>query len=222
MIIYLKILEALKNSWPFLKRNYKTISFIVVTVLMFYFWWSSNHQRHRAEEAEAGRDAAIKISNGLSSEVRRYKNKQGDSVLVTKVIGIPKSQVDALLNERDLQWLKKFDGLKKNGSNLRSAETFDVSFKDDVIKHDTVKLPCKNDSIKAKKFQYKDSWNDIEALVIGEPKLQIKDHYYAVVYLKRPKGWFFKFQWSKREATAEITNSNKLIRIDSLSEIYIK
>ncbi|HTH58256.1 MAG TPA: hypothetical protein VL728_19555 [Cyclobacteriaceae bacterium] len=225
MIIYIKILEALKNWLPFLKRNYKTIAFIIAVALVIYLFLRLGHERRRAEDAEAGRDAAIRISNGLSSEVHRYRNKQGDTVSVAQVVTVPKSQIDELLKERDLQWIKKLEGIKKDGSNLQSAIKFDATFDASKIKADPVSVPCPNVSLNLKRYRYKDEWNHISALNIDT--LDIRDSYAAALELKRPNGWFWKgfkrFNWGKQwEPVCEITNSNKLIKIDSIAVITVK
>ena len=206
---------------PFIKNNYKLIAFIVLIILVIYLFLHGRSEKERADQAEQGRDAAIQISNGLSSLSHKYKNKQGDTVTVTKVIGIPKSQVDDLLKEKELQWLKKFEGLKKDGSNLQSAETFTTKFESNEVPERIKYLPCK-DSLQATAFDLHDKWNDIHALVVGTPIIEIRDKYYGVIELKRPKGWFFKFQWSKWETFSEITNSNKLIKIDSVAVFVVK
>ncbi len=176
-------------------------------------------ERRRANDAEQGRDAAIHISNGLSAEIHKYRNKQGDTVLSVKSVVIPKSQVKSLLGQNKLGWLKKFDGL--TSSNLVSGESFTIQAETASIPKDTVYLPCK-DSIAASRYDYHDEWNDIHAVVIGKPIFEIKDKYYAVLEMKRPKHWFIKFQWRKREPILEITNSNKRIKIDSVVSIIVK
>lgn len=214
MIALLKIL-------PFIKSNYKLIAFIILIVMVIYLFLHGRAEKERADQAEQGRDAAIQISNGLTSLSHKYKNKQGDTVVVTKVIGIPQSQVNDLLKEKELQWLKKFEGLKKDDSNLQSASSFSSEFDFNVVPEKVVKIPCK-DSLKAFSFDVHDKYNDIHAIVIDTPRIEIRDHYYSIIELKRPKGWLLKFQWSKREVIGEITNANKLINIDSVAVFVIK
>lgn len=211
----------LLKLWPIVKSNYKIIVFTILIIIILYLFLHGRYETRRANDAEDGRNAAIKISNGLSNDNKKYRNKQGDTVIITRVIGIPKSQVDALLKDKDLQWIKKLEGVKKNGSNLESALTlssdFDLSEVPEKIKY----LPCKNDSLKIHEFNFHNQWNDIQALMADSSKIEIRDRLYAAIELKRPKNWFWKFQWSKREAFGEITNSNKFIKIDSAAVIRI-
>ena len=207
--------------WPFIRNNYKLIAFVVLIILVVILYLSRQSEKNRADQAEQGRDAAIQISNGLSTLSHKYKNKQGDTVIVTQVTGIPKSQVDVLLKEKELVWLKKFEGLKTLGNNLQSGETFTTGFIAKEVPERIVYRPCK-DSVKAFAFDLHNEWNDIHAIVLDTPKIEIRDKYYGVIELKRPKGWFWKFQWWRFEPVSEITNSNKLIKIDSVAVFVVK
>jgi len=214
------LLTIAKKFFPWIKANYKLVAFVVLVILVIILWFRGEKAIHRAEEAEIGRDVAIEMSNKSTSHSEKYKNKQGDTVTVTQVIGVPQSQVDALLKANNLQWLKKFEGLKKDGSNLQSATSFETDFKGVMVPETVKYLPCK-DSVKAFAFDLHDGWNDIHALVVDTPKFEIRDKYYAIIEMKRPKHWFWKFQWSKWEPISELTNSNKLIKIDSISVLVV-
>lgn len=213
-MIYLKILQFFKDYW-------KPLTYVILILAIVILFMLLKSETQRANEAEQGRDAAIHISNQLSTENHQYRNKQGDTVTVSKAEVIPKSQMEALLKQKDLSWLKKLEGIKQNGSNLQSAETFSTEFKEERVPERIVYLPCK-DSVKAFSYDFHDKWNDIHALVLDTPKIEIKDRYYVAIELKRPKHWFLKLQWGKREPILEITNSNNLINIDSLTVIVIK
>lgn len=218
--IILKLLPLFKD---FIIKHYNTIAFIILVVLVIYLFLHARSEHRRADDAEEGLKTAIHISNGLSAENHKYRNKQGDTVLVTTVETIPKSQVEQLLKERDLVWLKKMEGLKKDGTNLESATTFVSEFDGKTLDKFTqiIKIPCA-DSLRGTEFSIHDQWNDIHATVIGKPTIEIRDRYYASIELQRPKWWFWKLLWSKRVAIGEITNSNKLIRIDSAAVFTVK
>ncbi len=210
IMIYLKIFQFIKNYW-------KPLSYVILILAVVILFMLFKSQKIRAEEAEQGRDAAIHISTGLSEEVHKYKNKQGDTVTQVKSEVIPKSQLASLLKDRDLYWLNKFAKPKE----IQSAESFTTKLEEIKVPERIVYLPCK-DSIRASRYDFHDEWNDIHALVVGKPTIEIRDHYYAAIELKRPKHWFLKLQFSKREPILEITNSNKLIRIDSVVSIVVK
>lgn len=200
-------------------KNWKLISLatLVITIVVLFLMLKS--ETHRANEAEHGRDAAVKLSKSWQQMTVVYKNKVGDLIHRTQVIELDAKNAKAVADSRELEWLKKFEGM--NASKLQSANTFETSFISEEVPKKEIKIPCK-DTLKAFSFDFKDQWNDIHAVVIDTPKLVIRDRYYGVIYLKRPKGWFWKFQWGKWTPVSEITNSNHLIKIDSIAVIQVK
>lgn len=214
MVLLLKL-------WPLVKNNYKLIAFIILIILVILLYLSRESEKYRADEAEKGRDAAILISNGWEQMSTVYKNKFGDQVIRTQAVEVDKVNIEALSKSKELQWLKKFDGLKSNSGNLQSAESFTTEFQTKDISEKIKYLPCK-DSVKAFSFDFHDQWNDIHAVVLDTPKIEIRDEYYGVIELHRPKGWFWKLKWRKFEPISEITNSNKLIKIDSIAVFVVK
>lgn len=216
MILLLKIL-------PFVKSNYKLIAFVVLIILVILLYVRGQSEKNRADQAERGRDAAIIMSNGWKKMSTVYKNKLGDEVIKTLALEVNNINLAALRKSDKLAWLNsdKFNGLKKNLSNLQSAESFTTEFEAKDVPEKIKYLPCK-DSVKAFSFDLKDEWNDIHAVCLDTPKIEIRDKYYGVIELHRPKGWFWKFQWRKWEPVSEITNSNKLIKIDSVAVFVVR
>lgn len=211
---------ALLKLWPIIKSNYKLFTFIVLIVIIIILYFRVKSETHRANEAERGRTAFVTLSNSLNKLSTIYKNALGDQVTRTQTIQVDRNNIEAISKSKELQWLNKFDGLKKNKSNLQSASTFSSDFDFDQVPEKIRWLPCK-DSLKGFAFDLHDQWNDIHAIVLDTPRIKIKDHYYGVIELKRPKHWFWKFLWSKRNPVSEITNSNKLIKIDSVTVIVV-
>jgi hypothetical protein len=209
----------------FLKENWKVCLFVLLVFAVVILWMLWQSQIHKTHDAEEGRDAAIHVSNGLSQDVHKYRNKLGDTIQVLKSIMVPKSQVEDILRQKDLAWIKKFEGIRKNGSNLSSAESFTVQLESNEIPQTPVTIPCPKDSLKLKLYRIKDAWNDISVFMADSSRLDIKDHYYAIHDFQRKKGWFFKGLWSKSkkfEQVLQITNSNKKIKMDSVVSIVVK
>ena len=204
-----------------LKENWKACAFVFLAIVVIFLWLRLQSETHRANEAERGRDAAITLSNSWQQMTQVYKNKYGDLIHKTQVQEVDITNLKALSKSKELEWLGKFDGLKKDNKNLQSAFTFESTFFGSEVPEKIVKVPCK-DTIRAFRYDLKDQWNDIHALVLDTPKFEIKDRYYGVIELKRPKGWFWKLQWRKFDPVSEITNSNKLIKLDSIAVIQIK
>lgn len=219
-------------NWKLYKGIFVAVLIVAVAIL-FLLWRKAET---KAKENANGRDVAVAMMGESVSREIFYRNKLGDTVARAKAYELNISNLRALAKSNDLQWLKKFEGLRKDLKNLKSAQSFDLSFDAGEIKSTPISLDSlfgkgelTLDTTKtyphllgeARHFQIKDAWNDIDAIVLGEPKLEIRDRLYAVIYSKRPKAWFWKLQWSKREFWAECSNSNKLIKIDSISTIVV-
>jgi hypothetical protein len=137
---------------------------------------------------------------------------------MSRAISLDRANFKKALESNDLAWMKKF----RNHERAQSASTFDSFFApEDKIVRDTIYVPCQ-DSIRAFKYLYKDSYNHIEATVLDTPKVEIRDRYYVVVTRARPKRWFLKLQWSRWEFTGQVTNLNRLIKVDSVNTILVK
>lgn len=197
---------------------YRYWEYIAIALLFGVCWllfnWAT-YERSKKIEAQIGRDAAIKDFRNAST---KYINAQGDVVTMSRAISLDRTNFKKALESNDLAWIKKF----RNHKNTQSASSFDSFFApEDKIVTDTIYIPCK-DSIKAWSYKYIDSYNHIEATVLDTPKIEIRDRYYVVVTRNRPKNWFIKLQWSRWEFTGQVTNLNRLIKVDSVQTILVK
>jgi hypothetical protein len=187
---------------------------VLLAVIWFLLQWG-NSQRVQKIEAEKRADAA---QNDFKTVSAKYVNAQGDVVTMSRAISLDRANFKKALESNDLAWMKKF----RNHERAQSASTFDSFFApEDKIVRDTIYVPCQ-DSIRAFKYLYKDSYNHIEATVLDTPKVEIRDRYYVVVTRARPKRWFLKLQWSRWEFTGQVTNLNRLIKVDSVNTILVK
>jgi hypothetical protein len=187
---------------------------ILLAAVWFLFNWG-NSQRVQKIEAEKRADAAQSNFKTIST---KYVNAQGDVVTMSRAISLDRANFKKTLESNDLAWIKKF----RNHERAQSASSFDSFFApEDKIVRDTIYVPCQ-DSIRAFKYLYKDSYNHIEATVLDTPKVEIRDRYYVVVTRARPKRWFLKLQWSRWEFTGQVTNLNRLIKVDSINTIIVK
>ena len=187
---------------------------VLLTAVWFLFQWGTA-QKNRAVQAEIGRDAAIKDFRNIST---KYINAQGDVVTMSRAISLDRANFKKALESNDLVWIKKF----RNHERAQSASSFDSFFApEDKILRDTVYIPCK-DSIRSFRWYYRDDYNHIDATVLDTPKLEIRDRYYVVVTRARPKRWFLKLQWSRWEFNVQVTNLNRLIKVDSINTILVK
>jgi len=194
-----------------LLNKYTIGLFLILLIAIFFKMWMS--ERSVRKEAERARDAANKDYQELNI---KYVGAQGDLITKTKTIQLNESNFKKALEANELKWVNKFNKTK----DVASAITFSTGLKTETIKYDTVYIPCK-DSLTVFLYTYKDAWNDIRAMVTELPTLEQRDRIYIVDKRERPKGWFWRFQWRKRVGYLEVTNSNPLIRIDSVAHIRV-
>jgi hypothetical protein len=201
-------------------RVWIAYAFFCISLLLFVFFIKWKKEKQLRIESESGRSAAVEMLGTTTQQVSFYKNKLGDTIAMAKAYDLNVANLKELAKTNNLQWLKKFEGLKKNLSNAKTAQSLDITFDATNVANDTIYVNCK-DSLKVNHFNIKDQWTNIDAMVVGTPVIDVKDRLYAVIYSKRPKKWFIKLKWFKREFWAEATNSNPLIRIDSISTIIV-
>lgn len=197
-----------------LLRHWKIAAIAILLALLALSVHWANIERTGRIEATIALEASINDFQELST---KYINSQGDIVTISKAIVLDRANFKKAIKDTSLFWIKKF----KNHERAQSAQSFEVSFEPELIKHDTVYVPCK-DSIKAWKYHYKDDYNLIESTVLDTPKIEIRDRYYVVVTRNRPKNWFIKFQWTKWDFNGQVTNLNRLIKVDSVQTILVK
>jgi hypothetical protein len=196
-------------------RYRELVLIVILLALLAFFFNAYRSERTGRIKAEERADAA---QNDFKTVSQKYVNAQGDVVTMSRAISLDRANFKKALESNDLAWIKKF----RNHKNTQSASTFDSFFApEDKIVRDTIYVPCK-DSIRAFKYIYKDSYNHIEATVLDTPKVEIRDRYYVVVTRSRPKRWFLKLQWSRWEFTGQVTNLNRLIKVDSVNTILVK
>lgn len=200
----------------------QVISFIVLIVLLAFFFNAYLKEREKRIETEQGLEASVKVSNILKTENDFYKNKKGDTVLITKTILVPSKHTEPIFEQSNMEGFKKLESIKKDGSNLINASTFTSEFT--LLNEDGKEIILK-DSTRLKWFRLVDSYNNINVLMADTSKLVIKNRFWQASSIVRKKRWFIKFQWSKAkkfEIVSEVVDSNIRARIDSLTTITIK
>ncbi len=166
-------------------------------------------ERGNRINAETARDAANKDYMELNV---KYRGVQGDLITKTRTIQLNERNFHKALEANELKWVKKFNAKKKE---VEGVISFVSEFETDSIRYDTVRLPCE-DTFEVFLYNYQDEYNTITAMVTEVPILEIRDRLYLVETNDRPKGWFWKLQWGRRERHLSVTNSNKLVTIDSV------
>jgi hypothetical protein len=206
----------------FLIRNWKLSAIgVLLAAVWFLFHWG-NSQRVQKIEAETGLKASVKIANMLSSENTFYKNKKGDTVIVTKTIMVPAKQTKPIFDQDNMKGFKNLESIKKDGSNLLNASTFTTEFS---LSSEDGKPILLKDSTVLYWFKYKDPYNDINVLMADTSKLDTRNRFWLGSSIVRKKKWFIRGLWSKAkkfEIISEAVDANLKAKIDSLQTITIK
>jgi len=166
--------------------------------------------RYRAKMvlAENEREQVISFANATKVEAERYKNELGNIVNRTEQLELTIKNVNELKETERLKFLKEFSRLKNNLRNLEEAGRFDWLIDEDSIPMEIVSVPC-TDTLKAFNYKLKDEFNDIEAMVLDTPRLNIRVPIYYVELWDRK--WFL----GKKNYYIETTSPNKLIRLEA-------
>lgn len=194
------------------------IALIIAVLILIGLWWT---ERSARIEATKQTKEAVRIANHKTEETTFYKNKlSGMEVAVVKQMEISQSNVKSLIETQELKFIKQFDGLRKDYKNLLTAGQFHGHVDTGGIPMTPVDgMIC--DSVFL--YKYKDEYNDIEAMVIQKPKIEIKVVIDDVITWERKNKFIFKkWRWGEKIYSRQIVSPNKLIKIDSASSFTIR
>lgn len=166
--------------------------------------------RYRAKMviAENEREQVITFANAAKIETEKYKNELGNVINRTEQLELTIKNVNELKETERLKFLQEFSRLKNNLKNLEEAGRFDWLIDEDSIPMEIVSVPC-TDTLRAFNYRLKDEYNDIEAMVLDTPRLNIRvPIYYAELWDRK---WFL----GKKRYYIETTSPNKLIRLEA-------
>lgn len=201
---------------------YKWLAYAVVAMLIVALLGAVGFYKDKATQNAIGRDEAIRIATGRAQETEVYRNKLGDTVRITRAAEVNLENFRALQKTKELEWMNKFERLRKSQKNVNAAGSIGSHFNSGAIEHDTVYVPCDTTGmVRAFKYHYQDAFNNIQATVLDTPRLDIRDKLYWVMEWERAHKFLF-VRWGKKEWFQEVTNSNKLIKIDSQSVFVIR
>lgn len=176
-------------------------------------------------EAEKQTDEAVNLANGEQEKTNFYVNQFQEQVAKTKQTEIG---ADIAMRVKELAWINEFEGLDKKYKNLISASSIDMSISVDKIPLKPLSLDSLlsllPDSIRNRKkifeFKLKDEYNDIYALVLDSPRLDIKVPLKFVDESLRKHKFIFKnWRYGKNEYFRETKTGNKLVKIEA-QQIY--
>ena len=194
----------------------RVIGIAAVVILILYAWGATQYaisQKNKKDIAETERDQAVSIATSSKSELTRYVNSLNNEVAKTKSMEISLSNINRLIDTKDMAWLKQFESLRKKYKNLESAMSVSASFQGDSIIKRTVYVPCA-DTLEVFRYYVHDEFNFIDAIVLDTPVFEVRVPIHVANLWGRKK--FIGLRIGKKEWFTEVPTPNKLIRIDSL------
>jgi len=161
-----------------------------------------------------------------SMEVEYYKLENGQLVATKDAAILDLKTVKKLSEDKDLQWIKQFEGIKKNLRNLETATQINtetiVSMKGNIT--DTVVVVDSTEH-KAFSFDNSDKWMEVKGVVIPDLKtvdtfVKVQVPIEGVMFWKRKK--VLGLRIGGKEWSSEFTSPNPYTKITNLNQILIK
>ena len=189
------------------------LAFAVITIGL---GWRVSYLQSRLEFVEDERDQAVRFATNQKEATGHYINKYNQEVAKVKQSEISQDNLKRLLETRELNHLKNFESINKRLSNIESFQTISMSVRGDSIKLVPVFL---KDSLRAFRWEIKDEYNDISAIVLDSPKFKMDIPLHAVAIWQRKK--FLGLRIGKKFWSTEAFTPNKLVRIDSITSFSV-
>lgn len=161
-----------------------------------------------------------------SMEVEYYKLENGQLVATKDAAILDLKTVKKLSEDKDLQWIKQFEGIKKNLRNLETATQINTetiaSMKGNIT--DTVVVVDSTEH-RAFSFDNSDKWMEVKGVVIPDLKtvdtfIKVQVPIEGVMFWKRKK--VVGLRIGSKEWSSEFTSPNPYTKITTLNQILIK
>ncbi len=201
----------------------KIEGFLLVFLILVIVFAHTYYNKY-LEQKEQKQNVELLFSNKVK-ELEIYKNKKGQEVTKNEVVPLDNNSIKDLVNQGNLQFLKDFEGLKKNYKNLENAFQIQAksidSLRVTLIDTSEVYIDKKGDSIKfvAHNFNYEDKWANFQLKQYSPDSTIFKYDVYVpldgVLYWKRV--WFL----GKKHYFTEVTSENPYIKINKLLNLKI-
>jgi hypothetical protein len=185
-----------------------------------------NYYRTKYKQEKESKEVLDKLTSQQDFIIKTYKNKNDQLVVQTEILELQANTVKDLAKRQELQWLKEFEGLKKNLKNLESGYKLQALATDSVkAKLETLQLfsiDYKGDTIiyKGMQFVYTDEFTTLTAKQLTSDSINVK--YSVKVPLSGVVYWHRKWFLGKKTYKAEVTSSNPNVEISEVLTLKIK
>lgn len=205
-----------------IKLNRTTIAVAILIILLAALGVQTiraSKFKIKANIAENERDQVVTITNELQSEIAKYKNENGNTINQVRTLQLTLDNLERLKESERLKFLKQFANLKKDLRNLESAGSFEWLIDEDSVPSVAQYIPCK-DSLKVFHYNLVDEFNNIDAMVLDSPRIEIRVPFYTSVYWQRRKVLWMRL--GKKEYFMESYSPNQLVNITKQELIRVE
>jgi len=204
----------------------KRIAIILAILLLLYAIFQTYRAERLKEEkeyAETERDQALTFATSNKKVTDYYISRANELVAVTETQELSEDNLKALINTQELSWIKKFDRLDKKYKQLGSAHSFDFTMEGEGIPIVPVNIDTISKAPKFFKWELKDQYNNISAIVLDTPVFHVNVPVYTIMEWERKHHFIFKkWRYGKKEWFQQTFSPNKLVKLDSQSVFTIK
>lgn len=204
----------------------RTTITLAVVVILIINGVLAGYFREKMISAENERDEAVVVATDQMGKTVHYINLYNQEVAKSQALEISEGNWKRLKETDGLKFLKQIGGLRKDYKNLEEAASFGVGFNLGMVEITPFEVTQEDGIIGISKcpplfkWEYKDAYNDLYAIVTDTPKLDIRVPIETALYWER-KHRFLGIRFGKKEWTREATSPNKLVKIDSLT-VFIR
>jgi hypothetical protein len=204
----------------------KTIKWVAIGLILVAAFVILPLIYHKWREAEARADSLGSYAKSKDDSVSYYQNKLGQEVAVKQAVELDYKALQTLSNDRHLEYLKQFEGLKSNLKNLtvatnvtaQAVANFQGKLTDTTVTIDSV-------SHKAWTFLNEDTYTREEGTVIPDlskviTKISMEVPIQGALFWQRKKILFLRI--GKKQWRSEFTSPNPHVRLTKTEQLLIQ
>ncbi|MBD0403230.1 hypothetical protein [Flammeovirga sp. EKP202] len=214
------LIKAKNYIWPkFKAHGLETILILFSTFLLCFCIYKIDKLQEEREKVKAFE----KLLEGKEQKLETYTNINGDLTYQIEALKLSKSTMKEMYDQKEFQWLSKFENLKKKYQNLESAYQISLNVNERVenlsITDTVIKIGV--DTVKVyNAITHKDKFMDLKVLWDSTKTAQIE--YSVLAPVEIISYWERKWFLGKKKWKFEIVSSNENVKIKDAFSIISK
>ncbi|KXX67399.1 hypothetical protein AVL50_26885 [Flammeovirga sp. SJP92] len=214
------IRKAKQYIWPKIKAHGLEAILILFSILLLCF---SVYKADKLKEEREKFKALEKLIEGKEQKLETYTNINGDLTYQIEALKLSKNTMKEMYDQKEFQWLSKFENLNKKYQNLESAYQISLNVNERIenlsITDSVIKIGV--DTIKVyNAITHKDKFLDLTVLWDSTKTAQIE--YSVLAPVEIISYWERKWFLGKKKWKFEIVSSNKHVDIRDTFSIILK